>query len=318
MNRFRATELSREQWYRKLSPIFKCAWNFLCDECDNAGMWAIDNDALDFYVGAPVNLDAFIDAVNQDRKEVPRIEWFGTEKLWLTGFCAFQYKVLSYDCVPHKKIIELLQKYTLLDRVPVKVPNTVISRVPGTHKEKTIQGKDKEKENTGTHINELFGPEDVPETPETPKPAANSRQNAHKRQNLAKVEKEAGVTMKDYEAIVAAVKAAEKLNEQKVILADFISSKRPAFIEPYLDIWNLFVVGTDLAEAHAASDARTQKIKTRLKEPAFDFVKILTEIKKAPHCLGQNDRGWKVDFDWIIENEKQYVRIIEGRYKNGK
>ena len=32
-------------------------------------------------------------------------------------------------------------------------------------------------------------------------------------------------------------------------------------------------------------------------------------------CTGQNDRHWKADFDWLL-NENNLVKVLEGKYDN--
>lgn len=123
--RFRDTRLSREAWYRKLAPKFKCAWDFICDECDQAGMWAIDMDAMSFYVGEEIELSEFMSLINADKM---RIEPFGNDKIWIVGFVEFQNGSLSEKSPAHKPIFTLLKKYRLLDRVL----NRVSSRVSDT------------------------------------------------------------------------------------------------------------------------------------------------------------------------------------------
>lgn len=138
--RFRETNISREAWYRKLTPEFKCAWNFICDECDVAGVWAIDEDAMSFYIGHSIDLKAFSDAVNQDKI---RVEFLDSWKIFIPGFVEFQYGELSEFCKPHKKIIALLKKYNLFERVCHRVSD----RVSDTLQEKeTDKEKDKDKE----------------------------------------------------------------------------------------------------------------------------------------------------------------------------
>lgn len=102
-------------------------------------------------------------------------------------------------------------------------------------------------------------------------------------------------------------------------LKTFIQEKRPDFIEPYVDCWNVFVNSTTiktnhLSEVEALNDTRRKKIKTRASESAFDFIKILEKIKKHSQWRGDNSSGWKVDFDWILENDSNYVKIIERNY----
>jgi hypothetical protein len=106
--------------------------------------------------------------------------------------------------------------------------------------------------------------------------------------------------------------------ERKSKLAEYLQSKKPSFIEPYADLWNLSAEGNGLAGVEKISDSRIRKFKSRIKDPGFDFIKILQEIKVSGHLRGQNARGWKATFDWIFENDSNYLKIIEGNYRNAQ
>jgi hypothetical protein len=63
------------------------------------------------------------------------------------------------------------------------------------------------------------------------------------------------------------------------------------------------------------SDSRLKKFKTRIREPAFDFLKILSELKISDYLQGKTN-SWRVDWDWVFENDTNYLKIIEGKYRN--
>lgn len=103
--RFTDTGKWDKAWFRKLSPELKCIWMFLCDRCDHAGVWEIDWDALEFFVGIktlPANLIEAFDG---------KLEQFG-DKLVITGFADFQYGSLNPDNRVHKSVLERLKKVT--------------------------------------------------------------------------------------------------------------------------------------------------------------------------------------------------------------
>lgn len=288
--RFRDTKLSREAWFRRLKPAFKCVWDFLCDECDEAGIWSIDLDALEFFIGEPINLDEFLSVVNKDKV---RLEMFGADKIWITGFVEFQYGQLSESCVPHKKIILLLKKYGLLDRVPGRVGY----RVSDTLQEKKRQEEDKDKEEE----KDLGKSENPLKDPRRPK---------------LKVDKEQDSELKaQYSDLIVNVQELPEVSDQKKVLANFIVEHRPKFIEPYCDLWNVSVKFYGITQVEVISDSRLKKFKSRIREPAFDFIKILSEIKNS-HYLQGKSTDWKVSWDWIMENDTNYLKIIEGKYRN--
>jgi hypothetical protein len=112
--RFADTALSREKWFRLLSPAHKAAWRFLSDDCDNAGVWSIDQTILDLYVGVPIVLDDFLEIVNSGKERIRRLDG---DLLYFVGFCHFQYgikKPLSPACKPHEPIIARLKALGLL------------------------------------------------------------------------------------------------------------------------------------------------------------------------------------------------------------
>lgn len=305
MKRFRDTKLSREAWYRKLKPAFKCTWDFLCDECDEAGMWSIDLDALNFFLGEEIDFNAFLTAVNSDKV---RVEKYSTDKIWITGFVEFQYGELSEKCIPHKKIISLLLKYELIDRVPGRVSGRVLGTLNTGKDKKGMEKKGQEK---------TFGePENLlPETPPEQEPEQSKALKPKREPNILPEKDDQASLKAQYNETVTMVQNLPDAKEQKVELAKFITELKPKFIEPYCDLWNISVKPYGVSQVESISDGRLKKFKTRIREPAFDFVKILSEIKLSDYLQGKTN-GWRVDWDWIFENDTNYLKIIEGKYRN--
>ncbi len=79
--------------------------------------------------------------------------------------------------------------------------------------------------------------------------------------------------------------------------------------------WNNFAKESNLPQVLNLSKQRESHIQARLKEKLFDFDKILAEIKISDFLLGiKND--WKVDFDFIFSSANNYLKILEGKYRN--
>lgn len=49
-------------------------------------------------------------------------------------------------------------------------------------------------------------------------------------------------------------------------------------------------------------------------EKSFLMIDFLSE---SNYLNGENERGWKASFDWVIE-PKNFAKILEGNYKNRK
>ena len=117
------------------------------------------------------------------------------------------------------------------------------------------------------------------------------------------------VKRSDYEKLIQEISGKEK-KEIVTALREFLS-KRPQFLEPYADYWNLSVQGSQIPEIRGTSDSRVKKLKTRLGEAAFDFVEIISKIYKSRKL--KYESSW-FSFDWVFENDKNYLKILEGNY----
>ena len=78
--------------------------------------------------------------------------------------------------------------------------------------------------------------------------------------------------------------------------------------------WNEFAKKYELKEIKAINDSRKEKLRTRFKEPEFAYEDILKAITEQSFLRGKNQKNWKVEFDWIIENDKNYLKILERKY----
>lgn len=100
--RFTDTDKWGKSWFRKLSPKMKLIWFYLLDNCDIAGFWDIDLEAMSFMIGDTISLkdlESFED----------RLVIFG-DKLHLKGFTKFQYGELNEKNRVHKSVLEKLKK----------------------------------------------------------------------------------------------------------------------------------------------------------------------------------------------------------------
>ncbi len=81
------------------------------------------------------------------------------------------------------------------------------------------------------------------------------------------------------------------------------------------NLWNESVEGTSLSKATKFSSTRQKKCTARLNERSLDeWAAIFRRIADTPFLCGQNDRGWKADFDWIISNDDNAAKVLEGKY----
>lgn len=61
--------------------------------------------------------------------------------------------------------------------------------------------------------------------------------------------------------------------------------------------------------------ARLEEAGAKTSQEAMEWVRdILRLILGTPFLLGENKRGWKADFDWLIANATNWVKVREGKY----
>ncbi|MCP4049887.1 MAG: hypothetical protein GY730_04190 [bacterium] len=79
--------------------------------------------------------------------------------------------------------------------------------------------------------------------------------------------------------------------------------------------WNRFAEQNRLGTIRKLNAHRKKAIKARLGEPEFDIGEVFSKIEKSAFLLGENDRGWKADFDFVFCSSKNWLKIVEGKYQ---
>lgn len=100
----------------------KCAWQYLCDNCDHAGLWDADFELVTEYVGDTVTAEEC--ESHFTRKRLHKIS---EDKYFLPGFLTFQYgRTLFIKNNTHLSALKILEKYELvmLVRGPWEIDRT--------------------------------------------------------------------------------------------------------------------------------------------------------------------------------------------------
>jgi hypothetical protein len=97
------------------------------------------------------------------------------------------------------------------------------------------------------------------------------------------------------------------------------------FEETTLTSWNYFCDKyPTLTKIKEISSDRRLHLKKRFMRDSFrDFHKILEAIETQPFLLNGNPnnekhKDWRISFDWLIDNDTNYLKVLEGKYKNQK
>jgi hypothetical protein len=85
--------------------------------------------------------------------------------------------------------------------------------------------------------------------------------------------------------------------------------------------WNSFCDKyPSLVKIKEISEKRRQHLKKQFGRESFkNFDKILEAIEQQPFLLNGNNndkhQNWRISFDWLIENDNNYLKVLEGKYK---
>ena len=93
-----------------------------------------------------------------------------------------------------------------------------------------------------------------------------------------------------------------------------VASNHPAPlpISQVFDEWNKLDV---VPKCLLVSDKRRRLLEIRLREPFFaaNWKPAMDKIKTSKFCQGDNDRGWKASFDWLLQPDT-CAKLMEGKY----
>jgi hypothetical protein len=87
-----------------------------------------------------------------------------------------------------------------------------------------------------------------------------------------------------------------------------------------IEIWNR-QCGDFLPKVIAGNESRRKKLKTRIAEARSpegffgDYERAVTLCATTPFLSGKNERGWTANFDWLVENDLNLQKVLEGRYR---
>lgn len=82
--------------------------------------------------------------------------------------------------------------------------------------------------------------------------------------------------------------------------------------------WNAMAEFNGLSQVKMLTPARKQKIQARLSEfgGLEPLSKVIDAVESQPFLLGKTGKGWKADFDWLME-PSNIAKVAEMKYLNG-
>jgi len=147
--RFTDTNKYKKPFIRSLQGAYKLLWDFLYHDCDHAGVWIVDFETAQIFVGKDMKVN-YEDALKFfNSGEVRIVVLDGGSRWFIPSFIEFQYGKLSEKNRLHISVISILSKYDLLDEsLNLKVNKPLTSPLQGAKDKDKEQCKDKEKDKT--------------------------------------------------------------------------------------------------------------------------------------------------------------------------
>lgn len=151
--RFTDSDKYKKQFIRGLSAPYKLFWDYILCECDYAGVWIVDMDIANVYLGNDVSIDAK-EALRLFNLGQKRVHTFDNGKKWfILDFIRFQYGELYDNNLAHRSVFKKIEEYGLQDFITIKKKNSPNSNpssckgaTPGACKIPKDTGKDKGEE----------------------------------------------------------------------------------------------------------------------------------------------------------------------------
>ena len=70
-----------------------------------------------------------------------------------------------------------------------------------------------------------------------------------------------------------------------------------------------------LPKVKELSTTRATKCRARLRERSLDqWREVFEKVQNSDFLRGTNARGWKATFDWLIDNDHNAIKVLEGKY----
>jgi len=110
MARNRDIKIWKDKFYRELPPLYKCFWDYINDDCDNAGVWLVDPKVASICIGRKIHLTKAMELFGERIRISPcQQKWFITT--FIQEKLNFDPAQLNPSNKFQKSIIELLNKH---------------------------------------------------------------------------------------------------------------------------------------------------------------------------------------------------------------
>jgi hypothetical protein len=111
--RFEDTNKYKKPFIRGLKGAYKVLWDYICLDCDHAGIWQADFEIAQIYIGKdlPVNAKEALKFFNEGEERIVPLD--DGKKWFIKPFIDFQYGPLNPDNRLHNSVIKSLNRHNL-------------------------------------------------------------------------------------------------------------------------------------------------------------------------------------------------------------
>lgn len=96
----------------------------------------------------------------------------------------------------------------------------------------------------------------------------------------------------------------------------------PTFLKEVTNMWNT-ICSSKLPKLMDITGTRRDKLRFRLnelggnktREEQMEWLReLFKKVVSVPFLRGENSTGWKASFDWLIANDYNWKKVMEGKY----
>lgn len=118
------------------------------------------------------------------------------------------------------------------------------------------------------------------------------------------------------------IRPKDKISENKIsLISENKTDEDQNTKVPYLDIQEAFNrICRSFAQVKTLSSKRKEKLRIRWREieSLERFEEIFRHMEGSAFLKGQNKSGWRATFDWLLENDNNWLKVLEGQYDDKK
>jgi uncharacterized protein YdaU (DUF1376 family) len=89
---------------------------------------------------------------------------------------------------------------------------------------------------------------------------------------------------------------------------------KPLTKQEVIDAWQERMVPLGFPRIAKITGQRERMLNARLKDSTLDeWLRAFSALERSAFCRGENDRGWRADFDFLLQ-PKSFTKLLEGAY----